>query len=105
MLDAYVANYLKNGDANDILYAIESSFDYDPEPGLEKIKAPLLAINSADDIINPPELQILERSIARVAGGRAIVLPLSDKTAGHGTHTLAALWKHHLVELLAQTER
>jgi homoserine O-acetyltransferase/O-succinyltransferase len=105
VIDQYVANYLKTGDANDLLYAFESSHDYDPGPGLEKITAPLLAINSADDIINPPELQILEREIKRVAKGRGITLPLSDKTAGHGTHTLAAVWKTHLVALLKQTER
>ena len=105
VLDEYVANYLKTGDANDILYALEASRDYDPGPGLEKIKAPLLAVNSADDIINPPELGILEREIARVPKGRAIVLPLSDRTTGHGTHTDAAVWKHHLEELLRQTER
>ena len=105
VLDAYVANYVKTGDANDILYALEASRDYDPGPALGKITAPLVAINSADDIINPPELQILERGIKRVRNGRAIVLPLSDRTAGHGTHTLAALWKEHLVHLLAETER
>ena len=69
VLDEYVANYLKTADANDILYAFEASRDYDPGPGLEKITAPLLAINSADDIINPPELQILEREITRVPQG------------------------------------
>ncbi len=105
VIDQYVAGYMKAGDANDILYALESSRDYDPGPGLEKIKAPLVAINSADDLINPPELQILEREIKRVPNGRAIVLPLSDKTAGHGTHTLAALWKGHLLDLLKATER
>jgi homoserine O-acetyltransferase len=104
-LDRYVANYMKTGDANNILYALEASRDYDPGPALEKITAPLVAINSADDIINPPELQILEREITRVAKGRAIVLPLSDRTAGHGTHTLAAVWKEHLAALLAATER
>ena len=104
-LDEYVAGYMKTGDANDILYALEASRDYDPGPGLEKITAPLLAINSADDIINPPELRILEREITRVRRGRAVVLPLTDKTAGHGTHTLSAVWKHYLVELLRQTER
>lgn len=72
---------------------------------LEKIRAPLLAINSADDIINPPELGILEREVKRVPRGRAIVLPLSERTAGHGTHTLAAQWKAHLIELLKATER
>ena len=74
--------------------------DYDPGPDLEKIKAPLLAVNSADDLVNPPELQILEREIERVPKGRAVVLPLSDKTAGHGTHTLAAVWKPQLEDLL-----
>jgi homoserine O-acetyltransferase/O-succinyltransferase len=103
VLDDYVANYLKTGDANDILYALEASRDYDPGPGLEAIKAPLVAINSADDIINPPELQILEREIKRVPKGRAIVLPLSDRTTGHGTHTQAALWKPHLEELLRES--
>jgi homoserine O-acetyltransferase/O-succinyltransferase len=105
VLDAYVANFVKTYDANDVLYALESSADYDPAPALEKITAPLLAVNSADDLINPPELGILEREIQRVPKGRAIVLPLSDRTAGHGTHTLAALWTQYLAELLKQTER
>jgi homoserine O-acetyltransferase len=104
-LDAYVANYVRTNDANDILYALESSRDYDPEPALETIKAPLLAVNSADDIINPPELGILEREITRVPNGRAIVIPLSDRTTGHGTHTQAALWKEYLVELLARSQK
>jgi len=105
VIDEYVASYLKTGDANDLLYALEASRDYDPGPALDKITAPLLAINSADDLINPPELGILEREIARVRNGRAIVLPLSDRTAGHGTHTLAAVWKEHLLSLLRDTER
>ncbi|SDR69839.1 alpha/beta fold hydrolase [Opitutus sp. GAS368] len=100
-LDAFVASYFKTIDANDCLYALEASADYDPNPALEKITAPLLAINSADDLINPPELGILEREIRRVAHGRAIVIPLSDKTRGHGSHTIAALWKDELVKLLA----
>jgi homoserine O-acetyltransferase/O-succinyltransferase len=104
VLDAYVATYLKTGDANDILYAIEASRDYDPSPGLERIAAPLVAINTADDIINPPELGILERGIARVRHGKAIVLPLSDATVGHGSHTKAVLWKDHLMALLKATE-
>jgi homoserine O-acetyltransferase len=105
VLDEYVANYLKTGDANNILYALEASRDYDPGPGLERIKAPLVAINTADDIINPPELQILETEIKRVPTGRAVVLPLSDRTVGHGTHTQAAVWKSYLEELLRATER
>lgn len=104
-LDAFVENYLKTGDANDYLYAVEASFDYDPNPGLEKIQAPLLAINTADDLINPPELGILEREIKRVKRGRALVLPLSDQTRGHGSHTLAVLWKDELLKLLADSAR
>lgn len=104
-LDAFVANYFKTGDANDYLYALEASRDYDPGPGLGKITAPLLAINFADDLINPPELGVLEREIKRVPHGRAIVVPASDKTRGHGSHTLAALWKDELVRLLTETEK
>jgi homoserine O-acetyltransferase len=104
-LDKFVADYLKAGDANDMLYAIEASRDYDPGPGLEKIRAPLLAINSADDLINPPELGILEREIKRVPKGRAVVIPLSDKTRGHGSHTIASLWKGELEMLLKQSEK
>jgi homoserine O-acetyltransferase len=104
-LDKFVADYLKTGDANDMLYALEASRDYDPGPGLEKIRAPLVAVNSADDLINPPELGILEREIKRVPKGRAIVLPLSDKTRGHGSHTIAALWKAELEALLKQSEK
>jgi homoserine O-acetyltransferase/O-succinyltransferase len=99
-LDSYAANYFKADDANDTLYAIESSADYDPGPGLARIKAPLVAVNSADDLINPPELGILEQETKRVAHGRAVVIPLSDKTRGHGSHTVAALWKDQLVALL-----
>jgi homoserine O-acetyltransferase len=100
ILDKFVADHFKTDDANDVLYALEASHDYDPGPGLEKIQAPLLAINSADDLINPPELGILEREIKRVAKGRAVVIPLSDKTRGHGSHTIAALWKSELERLL-----
>jgi homoserine O-acetyltransferase len=99
-LDAYVSKYEKNDDVNDILYALESSADYDPGPNLETIEAPLLAINTADDLINPPELGILETEIKRVKRGRAIVLPLSDRTRGHGSHTIAALYKDELSKLL-----
>ena len=102
-LDAFVAAVLKTGDANDFLYALEASSDYDPGPNLEKIQIPLVAVNSADDLINPPELGILEREIRRVPHGRAVVLPLSDQTRGHGTHTLAALWKDQLEALLKET--
>ncbi len=105
VLDKFVEQIVKTDDANDVLYALEASHDYDPGPNLEKIHAPLLAINSADDLINPPELGILEREIKRVPKGRAIVIPLSDQTRGHGSHTMAALWKNHLVELLKESIR
>lgn len=103
-LDRYVAQALKRMDANDVLYALESSSDYDPGPGLGQIKAALTAINFEDDLINPPELDILEREITRVRRGRAILIPRSERTRGHGTHTLAATWEQYLVELLATTE-
>jgi homoserine O-acetyltransferase len=99
-----VAARMATMDANDLVYAIESSYDYDPGPALERIQAQLLAINSADDLINPPELGILEKEIKRVKRGRAIVIPLSDLTAGHGTHTRAVVWKEHLETLLKETE-
>jgi homoserine O-acetyltransferase/O-succinyltransferase len=103
-IDKFVADHHKTADTNDVLYALEASHDYDPGPNLEKIQAPLLAINFADDLINPPELGILEREIKRVPRGRAIVMPMSDKTRGHGSHTIAALWKDELVKLLKETE-
>ena len=102
--DAAVSNSLKTLDANNVLYALDASRDYDPGPGLEKISAPLLAINFADDLINPPELGILEREIQRVKHGQAVVFPAGDNTRGHGTHTVAAIWKDRLVEFLKQTE-
>jgi homoserine O-acetyltransferase/O-succinyltransferase len=105
ILDKFVEQIVKADDANDVLYAVEASHDYDPGPNLEKILAPILAINSADDLINPPELGILAREIKRVPRGRAIVLPSSDKTRGHGSHTIAALWKEELMKLLNETER
>jgi homoserine O-acetyltransferase len=105
VLDEYVSRSMKTADANDVLYAVSSSRDYNPAPGLSKIRAPLLAINFEDDLINPPELGILEREIKKVEGGRAIVIPRSEKTRGHGTHTLAAVWKEHLEGLLKGSER
>jgi homoserine O-acetyltransferase len=104
-LDKFVVDLTKTLDANDALYALEASHDYDPGPNLEKIRAPLLAINFADDLINPPELGILEREIKRVPHGRAIVIPFSDKTRGHGSHTVAALWKDELAKLLKDSEK
>jgi len=87
-------------DANDVLYQWDSSRDYDPSPGLERIRAVVLAINSADDERNPPELGLLDREIKRVKNGRALLIPASDQTAGHGTTGQARFWKKELADLL-----
>lgn len=103
VIDEYVARYMPLDDANDLLYQIEASYDYDPGPGLGRIRVPLYAVNSADDLINPPELGILEKQIARVPHGKAVVIPFSDQTRGHGSHTIAVLWKQYLQELLQES--
>ena len=100
-LEATARARVSSTDANDMLYQIEASSDYDPSPHPESIKAPLLAVNSDDDLINPPQLRILEREITRVAKGRAVVLPISDETRGHGTHSIPSVWNQYLRELLA----
>jgi homoserine O-acetyltransferase/O-succinyltransferase len=105
VIDHYVEEGMKTQDANDILYAVDASHDYDPGPALERIAAPLLAVNSADDLINPPELGVLEREISRVPHGRAVVIPFSEHTHGHGSHTYAVLWRGYLEELLQSPER
>ena len=104
-LQGQLATRMANTDANDLLYQVEASRNYDPAPGLERIVAPLVFVNSADDFINPPELGIAEREIARVKRGRFVLLPATEKTRGHGSHTWAVLWKEHLAELLRQTAR
>ena len=105
LLNNHLSNAVPKLDANDVLYALEASRDYDPGPELEKIQAPLLAINFADDLINPPELRVLEHEIKRVKRGKAIVIAYTDRTRGHGTHTMAAIWKKHLARLLRKSER
>jgi homoserine O-acetyltransferase/O-succinyltransferase len=90
-------------DANDFLYAVEASRNYDPSPKLGAIKAPVMFVNSADDFINPPELGVAEREIKKVKNGKFILLPTSEQTHGHGTHTWAAVWKQYLEELLAKS--
>ncbi|MFY9618716.1 MAG: alpha/beta fold hydrolase [Pyrinomonadaceae bacterium] len=92
-------------DANDVLYYFDSSREYNPSPKLELIKALLIAVNSADDLVNPPELGILEKEIKRVKQGRFVMLPITDQTRGHGTHTIASIWQNYLKELLEQTEK
>jgi homoserine O-acetyltransferase/O-succinyltransferase len=99
-LDAAVNTAMQQDDANDMLYQIEASRDYDPGPRLEQIRAPLLALNWADDLINSPELGILEREIRRVPQGRAMLLPFTAHTRGHESHSSAAAWKPYLLQLL-----
>jgi homoserine O-acetyltransferase len=105
LLEASVARYVRTLDANDMLYAFDASRNYDPLPHLGRIRAPLYAINSADDEVNPPEVGILEREIRRVARGRYILIPTSDATRGHGTHSLPDVWGRYLAELLAASAR
>ena len=90
-------------DANDFLYAVSASRDYDPSAKLALIQAPVMFVNSADDFINPPELGIAEREIKKVTNGKFVLIPASEKTHGHGTHTLATAWEQYLKELLEQS--
>jgi homoserine O-acetyltransferase len=103
--DKLVQDFMADLDANDLLYQFDASRDYDPAPALGQIKAPLLAINSADDQVNPPELGILEREIKRVEGGCSVLIPVSEETRGHGTHSQPEIWSRHLAELLAASQR
>jgi homoserine O-acetyltransferase/O-succinyltransferase len=95
-----IATRLASTDANDMLYQYNSSRDYDPSPNLEKITAPVLAINSADDVVNPPELGLMEKLMPRVKHGRYVLIPTSDQTRGHGTHSLPAVWGSYLAEFM-----
>jgi homoserine O-acetyltransferase/O-succinyltransferase len=105
LLATLIKRYSSTLDANDVIYQFEASRDYNPLPLLGKIRAPLFAINSADDQINPPELGILDEAIHSVPHGRYILLPITSQTRGHGTHSLPAIWGKYLGELLAASER
>jgi homoserine O-acetyltransferase len=106
--DQYLEHYVKRVtaglDANDFLYAVGASRHYNPSPQLGKIVAPVMFVNSADDFINPPELGIAEREIKKVKNGRFVLLPMSEKTHGHGTHTDAAVWQQYLRDLLVGSQ-
>jgi homoserine O-acetyltransferase len=91
-------------DANDLLYQVEASRNYDPSAKLAAITAPLMWVNSADDFINPPELGIAEKYAPQLKRGKFVLIPTSDQTHGHGTHTWAAVWKDRLEELLKESE-
>jgi homoserine O-acetyltransferase len=105
--DKYLDDFMKRSvaglDANDLLYAVSASRNYDPSGKLGEIRAPVMFVNSADDFINPPELGIAEREIKKVPNGKFILLPVSEETHGHGTHTYAAVWQQYLKDLLAQS--
>jgi len=106
---AYIDRQARALDANDVIYAFEASREYDPSTKLETITAPVLAINSADDFVNPPELGLMEKFMPRVKHGRYILIPTSDATRGHGTHSQPTAWRTYLAEFLrslpAMTER
>ena len=107
--DAYMENYLtthfRSTDANDLLYALNASRNYDPSAKLSTITVPVMAVNSADDFINPPELNIMPGMIAKVPRGKFVLLPITEETRGHGTHTHAAIWQSYLAELLSESAR
>jgi homoserine O-acetyltransferase/O-succinyltransferase len=103
--ERWLAAALPRYDANDVAYAFDASRDYDPSARLGNVRAPVLFINSADDLINPPELGIAERLIARVPHGRFVLVPTSDRTRGHGTHTAAAVWKPWVAPFIARLAR
>jgi homoserine O-acetyltransferase len=101
VIETWLEARFRSMDANDMLYAFDASRDYDPEPMLGRITVPVLAINSADDAVNPPELGLMERLMPQVKRGRYVLLPISSQTRGHGTHTIAAVWKEQFKEFLA----
>ncbi len=102
-LDKYFHDRMPELDANDLLYQVNASRNYDPSANLEKIKAPVMWVNSADDFINPPELGIAEREVKRLKNGKFVLIPASFQTHGHGTHTWAVFWKDQLAELLKES--
>jgi homoserine O-acetyltransferase/O-succinyltransferase len=101
----YTAHTSPTEDANNMLYAVNASRNYDPSGGLGKITAQVMFVNSADDFINPPELGIAEQKIKEVKNGKFVLIPASAETHGHGTHTWAAIWQQYLKELLEKSAR
>jgi homoserine O-acetyltransferase len=102
-LDKYFHDRSSGIDANDFLYQVNASRNYDPSPNLEKITVPMMWMNSADDFINPPDLGIAEREVKRLKNGKFILIPASEQTHGHGTHTFAAIWKQYMAEILEKS--
>jgi homoserine O-acetyltransferase/O-succinyltransferase len=104
-VDRTMDTLIAHADANDFLYYVDASRNYNPESKLSTITAPVLWINSADDFINPPELGIAQRLVTKMPHAKFILLPISDATRGHGTHTQAAVWKDYLIEFLQETKK
>ncbi len=104
-VDDYLAKRVPPLDGDDLIYYYDASRNYDPSGHLDRIKVPVMWINSADDYINPPELGIAEKYAPQLAKGKFVLIPISDATRGHGTHTQAAVWKDYLVELLRESEK
>jgi homoserine O-acetyltransferase/O-succinyltransferase len=106
--DAYLEDTINKDmattDANDLIYQVDASRNYDPSILLSKIIAPVMWVNSADDFINPPELGIAEKEVTQIPNGRFVLIPISEQTHGHGTHTWAAVWQDYLQELLQKSE-
>jgi homoserine O-acetyltransferase/O-succinyltransferase len=103
-VDKYLATRVPPLDGNDLIYYYDASRNYDPSAHLDRIQVPVMWINSADDYINPPELGIAEKYAPKLAHGQFVLIPISDATRGHGTHTQAEVWKQYLVQLLAESE-
>ena len=101
LIEAYLDRQSRALDANDVIYAFQASRDYDPSPKLDAIRVPVLAINSADDFVNPPELGLMERLMPRVRLGRYLLIPISDRTRGHGSHSVPGLWRDELAAFIA----
>jgi homoserine O-acetyltransferase len=99
-----VASGVKELDANDLIYQLDASRDYNPWPKLERITDPLTWINSADDFINPRNLGVPAKAVKRMKNARFHLIPESADTHGHGTHTWAKFWKADLKALLARSE-
>ncbi len=102
--DKMITGYDKKADANDWLYWFDSSYDYDPSPDLEKISAKVLAVNFADDELNPPQLDVMNAAFARVKDGRFVLVPTSPETHGHQSLRFASLWKGYLAEFLGKPQ-
>ena len=103
-IDSYLARAVAATDANNLIYYIDASRNYDPSAHLDRITVPVMWINSADDFINPPELGLAEKQVKEMPHAKFVLIPISDATRGHGTHTQAAVWKDYLVELLKESE-